>query len=262
MEAATLPEAWEKAVLDVYDYGVDVSTEYDQLGDPPSKDAMTTIVVQRPFKEPMIHKNFPGGPAELEIYRQEVVSGIHDHWIDPDAGKWTYTYHQRLNQYDQLQYMAEKLADVPYSRRAQAVTWEQKTDPSTDDPPCCQRVWARLLPDEDGFLTLDFHTHWRSRDLYKAWFMNAFAFIDLQDRLACEVAALRHEPVQLGSYVDTSDSLHIYGSYMDEKFEDEIAKIRDEDISTRVWNSSVLEPMFEETRAKLEEDPDYMVDGA
>ena len=28
--------------------------------------------------------------------RQEVVNGIHDHWIDPAAGKWTYTYHERL----------------------------------------------------------------------------------------------------------------------------------------------------------------------
>jgi len=30
-----------------------------------------------------IHRAFPGGLEDLEIYRQEVVDGVHDHWIAP-----------------------------------------------------------------------------------------------------------------------------------------------------------------------------------
>src|SRR4030065_251700 len=93
--ADCLPEAWEKAVLAVWDKGLDVKTQYDKPQNPPSKDATVIIPFTAPLAEPRIHKNFPGGPAELEVYRQEVVDGIHDHWIYPAAGKWTYTYHQR-----------------------------------------------------------------------------------------------------------------------------------------------------------------------
>ena len=77
--ARCLPEAWEKAVLAVWRQGVEIKTEYDKPDDPPSKDATVIITVADPFAEPRIHKNFPGGPEELEAYRQEVCDGIHDH---------------------------------------------------------------------------------------------------------------------------------------------------------------------------------------
>ena len=80
IQADSVPEAWEKAVLAVWDKGVSIKTEYDKPEDPPSKDATVIITVAEPFAEPRIHKNFPGGPTELESYRQEVVNGIHDHW--------------------------------------------------------------------------------------------------------------------------------------------------------------------------------------
>ena len=57
------------------------------------------MVINQPFSEPRIHLGFPGGPEDLEKYRQEVVFGIHDHWINPKEGKWTYTYHDRLFNY-------------------------------------------------------------------------------------------------------------------------------------------------------------------
>ena len=101
--ADCLPEAWEKAVLAVWDQGLQVKTQYDKPNDPPSRDATVMIAVSNPFNEPRIHKNFPGGPEELEAYRQEVVHGIHDHWIDPAAGKWTYTYHERLFAYSPVE---------------------------------------------------------------------------------------------------------------------------------------------------------------
>jgi thymidylate synthase len=278
VSGSVLPEAWEAAVLAVHDHGVPVKTEYDKPGDPPSLDATVMVEVRRPMDEPRLHKNFPGGPTELEIYRQEVVDGIHDHWIDAAAGKWTYTYHQRLAAYrpvedlkrpdagpqfaafDQMAWIVDKLAEAPHTRRAQAITWMPSCDPATDDPPCLQRVWARLLPEGDGYV-LNMNTHWRSRDLIRAWFMNVFAFTDVQARMAAELTERLGKPVQVGRYVDISDSLHIYGSYRDEKLAAEIEKMKTTPWTERTMETSMLQFMFDETAAHLADDPDYYAKG-
>ncbi len=298
--ADCLPEAWEKAVLAVWDKGLEVRTQYDKPEDPPSKDATVVITITDPFNEPRIHKNFPGGPEELESYRLEVVSGIHDHWIDPAAGKWTYTYHERLFSYcpvedirnaespkplrkvNQIQYIIDYLSQAGHSRRAQAITWMPTADPQTDDPPCLQRIWCRLIrhghneagpvrnstgvdmirkgeiSNGAGKLSLNMNTHWRSRDLYKAWFMNVYALTDLQRTIAEGIAKNRGEPVSVGRYVDISDSLHIYGSYFEE-VAPEIEKMRESPFTERAWESThpAFEMMTQEAREKLARDPDW-----
>jgi thymidylate synthase len=274
--ADCLPEAWEKAVLAVWDNGLEVRTQYDKPGDPPSKDATVVITVTDPFREPRIHKNFPGGPEELEAYRQEVVSGIHDHWIDAAAGKWTYTYHERLFSYspvedigkadspkpfkkvNQIQYIIDCLSQAGHSRRAQAITWMPTSDPETEHPPCLQRIWCRLVANDAGQLSLNMNTHWRSRDLYKAWFMNVYALTDLQRLIAGEISKKRDEPVRVGRYVDISDSLHIYGSYF-EVVAVEVEKMRKSSFRERAWKSThpAFEMMTQEAREKLTKDPDW-----
>jgi len=279
VSARCVPEAWEKAMLAVWEHGTQVRTEYDNPGDPPSLDATVMVEVREPLSEPRIHKNFLGGPVELESYRQEVVLGIHDHWINPREGKWTYTYHQRLFAYrpvedlrnpeggpqfrptDQVQWMVEKLSRTPWSRRAQAITWIPGADPATDDPPCLQRLWARLLPEDGGGYRLNLNAHWRSRDLYKAWFMNVFAITDLQRLMATRIAEGLGAPVSCGRYVDVCDSLHIYGSYRNEGLEAEIRKMCSSPFAGRAWDSQMLEPIFEEARRKLAEDPDCYARG-
>ncbi len=284
VQGKTLPEAWEKALLAVWQKGLSIRTEYDRRDnkgeylDPPSKDATVTVVVEDPFAEPRIHQNFPGGPGELEIYRQEVIDGIHDHWIDPKQGKWTYTYHQRLFDYivtndlksgegstpfpgvDQIAYMLEKLTETGHTRRAQAITWMPSADLATDDPPCLQRIWARLTGPEDGPLSLNLNTHWRSRDLYKAWFMNVYALTDLGRILAKELSKRLDREVRLGRYVDISDSLHIYGSYFQEVLP-QIERIKSSPYEDRAWRSD-FEPflqMINEAKSKLTDDPDFMI---
>ncbi len=274
--ADCLPQAWEKAVLAVWDKGFEVKTQYDKPEDQPSRDATVMVTVTDPFNEPRIHKNFPGGPDELESYRQEVVNGIHDHWIDPAAGKWTYTYHERLFSYcpvedirdadspkpfravNQIQYIIDYLSQAGHSRRAQAITWMPTADPVTDDPPCLQRIWCRLVANEAGRLSLNMNTHWRSRDLYKAWFMNVYALTDLQKIIAEGIANNKGEPVSVGRYVDISDSLHIYGSYFDE-VAPEIEKMRQSSFRERAWESThpAFEMMTLEAREKLAQDPDW-----
>jgi len=272
--AGCLPEAWEKTVIAVWDNGTDIHTQYDKPDDPPSRDATAIVTIADPFAEPRIHKNFPGGPQELESYRQEVVGGIHDHWIDPAAGKWTYTYHERLFAYspvaelrdagaerpfervDQIAYIVDSLAGCHHTRRAQAITWMPTGDPQTDDPPCLQRIWCRLVETGDG-MQLDMNTHWRSRDLYKAWFMNVYAMTDLQRMIAERVAGRIGRDVRVGRYVDITDSLHIYGSY----FEDakvEVAKMKSSSYRLRAWESThpAFEMLTSEARERLAEDPD------
>jgi thymidylate synthase len=265
--ADCLPEAWEKAVLAVWDKGLEIKTQYDKSEDQPSKDATVIVTITEPFREPRIHKNFPGGPEELESYRQEVVNGIHDHWIDPAAGKWTYTYHERLFSYcqsssiekiDQIQYIIDCLSQAGHSRRAQAITWMPAADSGTEHPPCLQRIWCRLVANEAGELSLNMNTHWRSRDLYKAWFMNVYAITDLQRLIAERISQKRGEKVSVGRYVDISDSLHIYGSYFNEVAK-EVEKMRKSPFTQRSWPST--HPAFlactQETREKLTQDPDW-----
>ena len=276
INARCLPEAWEKAVLAVWDKGIEIKTQYDKPDDPPSKDATTMISVLQPFSEPRIHKNFPGGPEELEAYRQEVVDGIHDHWIDPAAGKWTYTYHERLFSYcpvedirnpdsskpfkpvNQIDYIVDALVDVNFTRRAQAITWMPTADPNTEDPPCLQRTWCRLISDDNGGLSLNMNTHWRSRDLYKAWFMNVYALTDLQRIIAEKIAQKINKPVSVGRYVDITDSLHIYGSYFEDA-KKEVEKMRHSPFTERAWESThpAFEMMTQQARDNLAKDPDW-----
>lgn len=278
--ADNLPEAWEKTVLAVWDKGLKIKTQYDKPEDPPSSDATVMVTISDPFAEPRIHKNFPGGPAELESYRQEVVAGIHDHWIDPAAGKWTYTYHERLFAYcpvedlrnpdtakplekvDQIQYIIDSLSNVSHTRRAQAITWMPTADQKTDDPPCLQRIWCRLISSDSGRLCLNMNTHWRSRDLYKAWFMNVYALTDLQKLIADRISEKLSEPVAVGRYVDISDSLHIYGSYFAEASV-EIEKMRKSSFAERAWTSDhpAFEMLTTEAKKNLTEDPDWYAKG-
>ena len=253
----TLPEAWEKAVLACWEQGAAIRTEYDKPGDPPSRDCTMMWVVEDPFLEPRLHRAFPGGLEDLEVYRQEVVDGVHDHWIAPEEGKWTYTYHKRLFAYeiegrtiDQIGAIVDRLGRAGHSRRAQAITWNPLLDLPTDDPPCLQRVWCRLLEGEGEELVLNLNTHWRSRDAYKAAFMNAFALTDLQRRIAERIAQRAGRPVRVGRYADISDSFHVYGSYFGE-FKGFLSLVEKRSFEERTWPSSYAEPMFAEARDRL-----------
>jgi thymidylate synthase len=255
IKGRTLPETWERSVLKLWEHGVELETEYDKVGDPKSKDCTMVMEVLEPFAEPRIHLAFPGGIEDLEKYRQEVVDGVHDHWIKPEDGKWTYTYHARMVDYkvvndlssskiqspyppvNQLDYIVEKLSKFPHSRRAQAVIWMPTADPATDDCPCLQRVWCRLLDDSEGRSTLNMNTHWRSRDAYKAAYMNIYAFTELQKELAGRISDKLGKEVRVGRYVDITDSYHIYGSYFDEFEERFLKNIKERTFEQRTWRS-------------------------
>ena len=256
----TIPQACEKAILEVWEKGIEIKTQYDGEGVPSSKDATVIITVEEPFTEPRIYKNFPGGPEELEIYRQEVLNGIHNHWIDPEHGKWLYTYNQRLFSYvpgikiNQIDFIINSLSECFYTRRSQAITYYPPTDSISNDPPCLQRIWCRII-ENNNELFLNMNTHWRSRDLYKAWFMNTYALTELQKIIAEKVSKKINRIVKIGRYVDISDSLHINGNYF-KNVELEIEKIKTTPIKNRVWETThpAFKIMTEEAKEKIKDE--------
>ena len=252
--ADNLPEAWERAVMQTWETGAIIPTQYDKPGDPPSRDAIAVIAVNSPMAEPRIHRAFPAGIAELEAYRQEVVDGIHDHWICPEEGKWEYTYHERLFAYsvpgikdsiDQIEYVINTLVDAPHSRRAQAITWKPWEDNGICDPACLQRMWFRIFDDQ-----LVMNVHMRSNDAFKAAFMNMYAFTDLQRIVAEIVSCKLGRTIHVGQYTHIADSFHIYGAYFDE-FEKFLNTLKCRTFEQRTYNTEDVIEIIEEARDRI-----------
>jgi thymidylate synthase len=268
VDEETIPRAYEKAIREIWVKGASIRTEYDRPEDPSSRDATVIIIVREPFGQPRFHRSFADGVGGLAEYVMEVVHGAHDYWIKPLEeilkGKesqdthWTYTYHGRLFEYriedkivNQIEAMIAKLSQTGYTRRAQAITWNPKLDPPTDDPPCLQRVWGRLLEDGEGGYFFNMNTHWRSRDLFKAWFENVIAITTLMKKIAEAIAEKSGKRIRVGRYVDICDSLHIYGSYFREIEGDPEKGIKSffetlesRSFEDRTWNSDFIKPFF------------------
>jgi len=268
IEEDSIPLAYEAALTRVWNEGARLKTEYDKQGAPESRDATVCICVRNPFAQPRFHRSFADSLGALGEYVMEVVYGAHDYWVKSkneilkaqksEDTRWTYTYHERLNSYsiegkivDQISYIIDKLSKVPYSRRAQAITWNVGLDPATDDPPCLQRIWGRLTANQDGSYAFNMNTHWRSRDLFKAWFENVIAITTLQKKIAEAISANINKPVFVGRYVDISDSMHIYGSYFreiegdpDKGVKNFFDMLKTKSIEDRTWTSEFVKPFF------------------
>ena len=145
--------------------------------------------------------------------------------------------------------LISKLSQTPFSRRAQAITWNPKLDPPTDDPPCLQRLFCRIV-DNKGKLYLNMNSHWRSRDAYKAAFMNIFALTKLQARLAHEISENIKQPVEVGRYVDIADSFHIYGAYAEE-FKSFLGLVKARSFEERTWPTKFAAPFFAKAQEKI-----------
>ena len=289
-----IPGAWELAMMACWDHGAEVHTHYDKPGDSPSKEATIMVRIEDPFTEPRFSvPGCVGGPEELESYRQEVVYGIHNPWIDPKAGKWKYTYNDRVCNWnppeskeallnnqggmlekgvDQIDLVTNMLKKDLTCKAAQAVTWYASADPELQgDRPCLQRMWFRALEDKEGQKYLNLNTHWRSRDLAKAWFMNVFCMTDWQRHIAGILSEKIGEEVKVGAYIDVSDSLHIYGNYFKDS-ELDIEKMKTQPIEgdgakyfrPRVWDTTThqaFKMMTEEAKANLAKDPNWYAKG-
>lgn len=255
----TLPKAWEKSLIRLYKEGCLVKTQYDNPDDPPSRDSSMTVIVEEPLSEPRLHRDFPGGLEDLQEYVMEVRDGIKDHCVrNPDDAtdtRWEYTYHQRLfaymgadtsvNPFDQIENVCQQIAKTPYTRRAQAVTWNVNTDNACYDPPCMQSLWFRGMEDGDE-ITLNMNVRFRSRDAYKAAFMNMYALIELMRSVALRIQDISGRRVRCGRYCDFSDSYHIYGKDYDEFVNRFIKNLYEREFEDRTFCEEDVRPIMQE----------------
>ena len=261
----SIAEAWENSLIELYKNGCDIKTMYDKPEDPPSKDTTMMITIEDPLAEPMIHKDFPGGLEDLQEYVMEVVEGIKNHLVrdpnDPNDTRWEYTYNERLFAYkvpgiskifNQIDTIAEKLAETPYSRRAQAVTWKVWEDNDCYDPACLQSFWCRII-EVEGKNYLNANIRFRSNDAYKAAFMNMFALIQLQKMIADKIAAKTGKEILLGRYVHIADSYHIYGAYFNEFRERFIKGLDSRDFEGRTFRYKDVKDIMDEARPVIME---------
>jgi thymidylate synthase len=255
----SLAEAYENGLVNLYRGGMPMKTQYDRPQDPPSIDATMNITVVQPWADPMIHKAFPGGIADLREYVME-LQGAKDHWMknmnDENDTRWEYTYHWRLHDYgswkersaksgtqetvgpfriNQIDGIIDKLAEQPYTRQAQMITWMPNIDLSCYDPPCLQSLHYRIVTDDDGTWYLNCNVRFRSNDAWGASFMNMFGFIHFnRDIVAAGVAARTGKTVALGRLNWHADSYHLYGKDI-EDFERRLIARLDEPFETRVF---------------------------
>ena len=143
----------------------------------------------------MISKLFLGGPRELEQYRQEILDGILDFEIA--KGNWAYTCHDRIAK--QWPWLVEELKRNPDTRRAVIDVRNFKYDSQSNDPACLQHI-QYFIRDNKLYCKVLF----RSNDACKATFMNAFALIMLQKKLADELN------IEMGEYTHRANSFHCY----------------------------------------------------
>jgi len=187
----TLPEAYHRALEALH-------ANYEEMPCPDyntrQKEATVTFVAEDPLKEPMISKLFIGDPRSLEQYRQEMLDGILD--FEVQRGNWEYTYHQRME--NQVPWVIDELKRNPDSRRAVIVIREE-SDLSSDSPACLQHIHFMI---RGG--ALHCKVLLRSNDATKATFMNAFALVMLQKRIADELGVI------VGSYAHRANSFHVY----------------------------------------------------
>ena len=234
VQEKSLARAYEAALVNLYRHGIRFRTQYDKPGDPLSLDCTMDITIIEPESDPMIHMAFPGGIEDLKEYVME-LKGYKDHWVknvnDNDDTRWEYTYHGRLEKYgiwkeirdgkstesgyfkiNQIEGVIEKLAEQPFTRQAQMITWMPNLDQTCYDPPCLQSLWYRIIEDDEGVQWLNCNIRFRSNDAWGASFMNMFGFIQFnREIIAAGVAQRTGKRVRLARMNWHADSYHIYG---------------------------------------------------
>jgi thymidylate synthase len=276
-EKETIAEAYEAALVKLYEEGIRMPTQYDKPGDEPSIDSTSNITVLNPLKDPMIHKAFPGGIEDLREYVMELL-GYKDHWVK-DANvkedtRWEYTYHKRLANWgswkemrtysqnkpesieagdyniNQIELVVDKLCKQPFTRQAQMITWMPMLDMNVYDPPCLQSLWYRLLEDDDKILWLNCNIRIRSNDSWGAFFMNIFGLTQFNKILILDkLKEKMGRQIEMGRINWQADSWHIYGKDIPNfkgrlynridstSFEDRIFNFYDEDIQS-IYNEA------------------------
>jgi thymidylate synthase len=201
IRAPTLARAHELAVRAVLEKGWvletengEVTVECDELA----------LEVAAPESEPMMSPSSRFQKRFLDAYARNLLEGS-------DA-EFEYDYHRRLFDWgerlttegedvhiDQIDYVVEKLAHAPTTRRAVAITWNPVVDEDLDDCPCLQLVQCLL---RDG--KVEMKVVFRSNDILSAAGSNMYALVHLQRAIADRIGA------GVGRYTHIALVPHVY----------------------------------------------------
>lgn len=193
VDGTNLSEAYHNALTQLWEWGDE--TDCADWNCKQLECSMTMCVVN-PLNDPMISRCFIGGPYELQQYVMEMLDGILDFKVE-DELTWDYTYHQRYAwQYD---WLINELKRNPSTRRAVLAIRDPNVDMEVDDPACMQHIQYFIRDNK-----LHCKVLFRSNDACKATFMNAFALIMLQKKIADELG------IEVGTYTHRANSFHCY----------------------------------------------------
>jgi len=226
----TLPEAYHTSLLYLDNASVAPCPDWNTN----QKEVSMTFVVEHPLQDNMISRLSFCDPVSLEQYCQEMLDGILDFEIA--EGKWKYTYHNRMVEYmtfddeneifpvNQIQFIIDELKRNPYSRRAVIDVRNNAEDMYSDDPACLQHLQFFIRDNK-----LHMKVLFRSNDACKAAFMNAFALIMLQKRIADALG------IEVGTYTHRANSYHCYERDF-HMLEGYVERIRSEDIDDLTYS--------------------------
>lgn len=237
IEAETLGEAWEKAVVAMMKNGFDRWVEAPEYKTS-TKDSPMFIHVSKPMKEPRLSSKATVTREMAEEYAHNLIFGM----PKKKENQFDYTYYSRLRCYpdckvrawlpnvteddeelkeevkkisggkcvvtriDQVKKAIEIFKKDPSRRTVVLHTWIPMRDlekfaPKRKDTssPCLVLVHPQLVEKK-----LHFNVVMKTNDLFNAWPSNAFAFTALQAYMAKEIG------IEVGHYNHFSVSMQIY----------------------------------------------------
>lgn len=220
----SIPEAWENSVVKLYGEGLLWSREGPKDQSRQNLDSTMTIEIKNPDFYLFMHKYMTCAPEDLFEYQLELL-GAKDAWVHKGKGstKWEYHYHERAEDYpgvtgpvNQIQRVIDGLANQRWQRRHNISIWVPERDFDARDPPCLQRLWYDLVPDETTEINgipsewvLNVNYNFRTRNVMIAAPMNMVGLNTLSSHIMREVAKKSGMRIRKGRMVDIVDSYHV-----------------------------------------------------
>jgi thymidylate synthase len=98
---------------------------------------------------------------------------------------------------------------------------------------------------------LSLNARFRSNDAYKAAFMNIFALVQLQKKMAERISAIADRPIKVGRYCHIADSYHLYGSTFKEFEGRFLGALNKRTFEQRTMRYEAVRDMMEQARAAI-----------
>lgn len=223
VQGDSIAEAWEKSVVELYNKGL----WYHHGGrkDQGKLQVASTmmITINKPDSDYLIHKFGRSDWKNLVGYQMEMLGAVNS-WVDP-SGKttqWPYHYHERLTQYpgtrgpiNQLEEILNKMVSKIATRSLNAITWVPERDNRSEDPPCLQRIWFEVIPDESSETekyVLNMNYNFRSRNVMIAAPMNQLGLNTLFTDMTDKARDITQKDIVKGRIVDFNDNYHVSSS--------------------------------------------------